>query len=68
MLNDFIYIMEGIGSFVHSTIQQLGDAKLLYVPSYFILGATQNVVCLEDEEEEEVHRLQRSLHLIIFNT
>lgn len=52
MLNDIIYIMEGIGCFVHSTIQQFGDAKLLYVPSYFIRGTTQNVVCLEEEEEE----------------
>lgn len=44
--------MEGIGSFVHSTIQQFGDAKLLDVPSYFIRRTTQNVICLKEEERE----------------
>lgn len=48
------YVMEGIGSFVHSTIQQFGDAKLLYMPSYFIGGTTQDVICLGKEEELDV--------------
>lgn len=49
--NPITYVMEGIGSFVHSTIQQFGDAELLYAPSYFIGSATQDVICLEEEEE-----------------
>ncbi len=50
-VNDITYVMEGIGSFVHSTIQQLGDAKLLYAASYFIGGTTQDVIRLEEEGE-----------------
>lgn len=34
-----IYVVQRVGSFVHSAIQQLGDAELLYVPSHFIRGA-----------------------------
>lgn len=41
--------MEGVGSLVHSTVQQFGDAKLLYAPSYFIQGSTQDVICLRGE-------------------
>lgn len=42
--------MERIRSFVHSTIQQFGDAKLLDVPSYVIRGTAQDVICLEEDE------------------
>ena len=62
ILKDIVYIMEGISSFVHSTIQQFGDAKLLHVPSYFVLGTTQNVECLDGKEEEKVTALWNSLH------
>lgn len=44
--NSGTYIMEGICSFVHSTIQKFGDAKLLYISSYFIGSTTQDVICL----------------------
>lgn len=43
--------MEGIGCFVHSAIQQFSDAKLLYAPSYFIGSTTQDVICLEEEQD-----------------
>lgn len=49
MANDLTHIMEGVGSFVHATIQQFGDAKLLYASSDFIGGSTQDVIRLEKE-------------------
>lgn len=42
--------MEGIGGFVHSSIQQFGDAKLLNLLSYFIGSTTQDVKCLKEED------------------
>ncbi len=42
--------MEWIRSFVHSTIQQFGDAELLNAPSYFIRCTAQDVISLEGEE------------------
>jgi len=57
------YIVKGISGFVHSTIQQFGDAKLLDVPSDFIGGSAQDVICLGKEEE-----LTRYLHrMLSFN-
>lgn len=42
--------MKRVGSFVHSTIQQFGDAELLYAPSYFIGGTAQDVIRLEKKD------------------
>lgn len=53
--------MERVGSFVHCTIQQFCDTKLLYVPTYFIGGTTQDVICLEKEEELYIVVLKLSL-------
>lgn len=52
VLNDISYVMEWVGSLVHSTVQQFGDAKLLYAPSYFVRGSTQDVICLREEDED----------------
>lgn len=44
------YIVDRIGRFVNSTVQQFGDAKLLYVSSYFIGGSAQDVIRLRKEK------------------
>lgn len=49
LFNDISYVMEWVCSLVHSTVQQFGDAKLLYVPSYFVRGSTQDVKCLREK-------------------
>lgn len=56
-MGDITYIMEWIRSFVHSTIQQFGDAELLYFPSYFVGSTAQDVIRLE---EDEIRCLQSS--------
>lgn len=40
------YIVKWIGSFVHTTVQQLGDAELLMTSSYLVGGTTQDVISL----------------------
>lgn len=44
--------MEGIGTFVNSTVQQFGDTKLLYVSSYLVGGSAQDVKCLRKEKKK----------------
>lgn len=51
--NIVAYIVDGIGRFVNSTVQQFGDAKLLYVASYVIGGSAQDVIRLKKEKESK---------------
>lgn len=44
------YVMQRIGSFVHSITQELGDAKLLLVSSDIIGSSAQDVVHLREQE------------------
>lgn len=48
------HIMQGISSLVHPPIEQLGDTKLLDVPSHLIGGSAEDVVGLRRKTNHSV--------------
>lgn len=45
------HVVQRVGGFVHATVQQLCDAKLLDVASHFVGGAAQDVVRLRGRSQ-----------------
>lgn len=47
------YVVEGVGSLVHSAVQQLVDAKLLYVASDLVGSSAQEVIGLKRRRNQQ---------------